>query len=67
MIQGVLAQISMQKEVDQFGGLPENKFASVSICIIDLDKDKSIDNTCSATATAFAVAVISRDILLFLI
>ena len=61
MIQGVLAQISLQKEVDQFGGLPENKFASVSICIIDLDKDSILADfngektlMCASTAKLFS-------------
>jgi len=61
IVQGVLAQISLQKEVDQFAELPENKFASVSICIIDLDKDSILANfngekslMCASTAKLFS-------------
>ena len=37
-------QISLQETTDYFVKIPQNKYASVSICIVDLDKDSVLAN-----------------------
>ena len=56
-----VAQISLQKFTDEFNNLAENKFSSVSIAIMDLDKDSVIaavnsEKTlmCASTAKLFS-------------
>ena len=37
-------QISLQETTDYFVKTPQNKYASVSICIVDIDKDSVLAN-----------------------
>ena len=56
-----VAQISLQKFTDEFNNLAENKYGSVSIAIIDLDKDSVLADVngektlmCASTAKLFS-------------
>ena len=40
----IRAQISLQQSADNFVKASQNKYASVSICIVDLDKDSVLAN-----------------------
>ena len=58
---GLFAQISIQKLANAFEQSPENKYASISLLIVDLDKDSVVANInsdktlmCASTAKLFS-------------